>query len=111
MKPELKAKWVAALRSGEYTQARETLCDEGDAFCCLGVLLSISDKGYWNGPLYEFEREYDDDGDPIVCDGDLGRFGRRMFGISDTAEASLITMNDDQNKSFAEIADYIESAL
>jgi hypothetical protein len=40
MKQEIKEKWVAALRSGEYRQTRSTLRDE-TGFCCLGVLTDL----------------------------------------------------------------------
>jgi len=40
MNPEIKAQWVAALRSGEYKQGRHRLRD-GDRFCCLGVLCNL----------------------------------------------------------------------
>ena len=46
MNKELLKRWVAALRSGEYKQGTEVLCDydeDGNAvgFCCLGVLQNI----------------------------------------------------------------------
>lgn len=41
MKPEIKAEWVAALRSGEYQQGKDWLESDGK-FCCLGVLCSIA---------------------------------------------------------------------
>jgi hypothetical protein len=44
MHPELKKKWLEALRSGEYKQGQGCLrksTSEGDKFCCLGVLTDI----------------------------------------------------------------------
>lgn len=47
MKPTIKKRWLKALRSGEYKQARETLMDHrppskgGRSFCCLGVLCDL----------------------------------------------------------------------
>lgn len=41
MKPEIKEKWVRALRSGEYTQGKLQLRTKNDEFCCLGVLCNI----------------------------------------------------------------------
>src|ERR1700722_19140718 len=39
MDPALKAKWVAALRSGEYKQGDGKLHNRtDDSYCCLGVL-------------------------------------------------------------------------
>lgn len=40
MKPEIKALWVAALRSGEYRQGFERL-RHVDCYCCLGVLTDL----------------------------------------------------------------------
>jgi len=40
MNPEVKAKWLAALRSGEYQQGTGTLRARG-RYCCLGVLCDI----------------------------------------------------------------------
>ena len=54
----LKRKWLAALRSGEYTQGRGFLAratgEENEAgeplheFCCLGVLCDIVDPNGWS---------------------------------------------------------------
>lgn len=47
MDPEIKAKWLDALRSGDYTQGRSFLAvknedtDQFD-FCCLGVLCDLA---------------------------------------------------------------------
>lgn len=43
MKKEIKERWVAALRSGEYAQTRQRLADD-DGFCCLGVLCEIAEQ-------------------------------------------------------------------
>lgn len=42
MNPEVKAKWLAALRSGEYKQGRGQLHTPGNTFCCLGVLCDLA---------------------------------------------------------------------
>jgi len=49
--PEVKAKWVAALRSGDYKQATGHLRvttgtgdNQQDGFCCLGVLCDLAVK-------------------------------------------------------------------
>lgn len=44
MDAELKAKWVAALRSGEYKQC-ENVLTTGEAYCCLGVLRELIAPG------------------------------------------------------------------
>jgi hypothetical protein len=43
MNQEIKAKWVAALRSGEYKQGQKYLNGAG-GFCCLGVLCDLAVK-------------------------------------------------------------------
>jgi hypothetical protein len=40
--PAFKAKWVAALRSGDYQQGTGALSVDGK-FCCLGVACAITD--------------------------------------------------------------------
>lgn len=41
MDPELKQKWVDALRSGKYKQGEGLLRDKNDHYCCLGVLADV----------------------------------------------------------------------
>ena len=57
MKQEIKEKWIAALRSGEYRQTKGRLHD-ANGYCCLGVLtdLCAREKGA------EWEDPDDDDG-------------------------------------------------
>ena len=40
MNPQVKEKWLNALRSGEYQQGKLNL-RVGDSFCCLGVLTDL----------------------------------------------------------------------
>ena len=40
MTPELKTKWIEALRSGKYEQGKHYLKVNGK-FCCLGVLCEV----------------------------------------------------------------------
>jgi hypothetical protein len=43
VKPEIKQRWIAALRSGDYQQGRCQLRGRGGAaFCCLGVLTDLA---------------------------------------------------------------------
>ena len=86
MDTEIKQKWVEALRSGKYKQHHGSLFNQSrTAHCCLGVLRDVTGSSEcWN----EFLRE------------SVGEHKR-----------TLIRMNDEQDKSFAEIADYIEQNL
>lgn len=52
LKPEIKSKWLYALRSEEYKQGKGFL-RTGDEYCCLGVLCDLYQKetgnGFWSG--------------------------------------------------------------
>ena len=43
MNPDIKSKWIQALRSGNYKQAKGSLRVD-DGFCCLGVLCDVYQK-------------------------------------------------------------------
>jgi hypothetical protein len=97
MDAELRAKWVAALRSGEFEQHRRSLCDDTrSAFCCLGVLAVIKDP---NAYLHENEGDFDP---YLEIDRMIG--GRRQ-------RQELVNLNDKEGKSFPEIADWIEQKI
>jgi hypothetical protein len=42
MNPQIRARWVAALRSGQYRQGYEYLRDKTGGLCCLGVLCELA---------------------------------------------------------------------
>jgi hypothetical protein len=116
LNPDFKAKWVAALRSGQYAQARNQLIadykmpDGRQALCCLGVGCVVSGipavslhgfklptllhvHGWWQEPG-------DRDGSP--CDPTVVANGRH-YTLSD--------LNDRLRLTFEEIADIIEQQL
>lgn len=103
MDSDLKAKWVTALRSGNYKQCREYLHKE-DSYCCLGVLCEISGEGFWHT---------DAESSRYMIDG-VGLRATLPSGIVQKYEVlgsgKLIEMND-TGKPFTEIADYIEANL
>lgn len=41
MNPDIKARWIEALRSGDYEQALGSLRPRNGGFCCLGVLCDL----------------------------------------------------------------------
>lgn len=105
MDKELKAKWVAALRSEKYQQCKGKLFD-GQGYCCYGVLRAIANPG-------------DERSVRGVC---LTREQLAEYGFEYGFERAVLeNMNDgmDANGSankgkqynFAEIADYIEANL
>lgn len=121
MNPEVKDKWVKALRSGEYEQAQACL-RVNDTFCCLGVLTDLAIKegvlGDWkdyafHSGLFYVEDTYSD-GEEFSQDAVLPVTVMEWAGMDsndgrhgDEQELSLAQLND-RGKSFAEIADIIE---
>jgi hypothetical protein len=114
MNPEVKAKWVAALRSGEYEQGVEAL-KAGDAFCCLGVLCDLYAKQH-NVP---FDRDLyagcGDDELPArrVCDW-AGLEMEDPQVLIEGARQNVSVHNDGTGtapKTFAQIAEAIEAQL
>lgn len=109
MDATLKAKWVEALRSGEYKQAHATLKDDHGGYCCLGVLceiagLKINAEG--TGVLVKGEI-WKNNYDPIF---------KLVGGSQKSGDCSMRndgTMEDHNARkwTFAEIADYIEANL
>lgn len=97
--PDIKARWVAALRGGEYVKG--TMSFERDGrFCCLGVLCVV-------------------EGQPPFDPGAGAPFGNWDFADSvmgdNDASMELAHRNDGANgykpHSFSQIADYIEAEL
>jgi hypothetical protein len=107
MNAELKAKWVAALRSGHYEQGRDALKTRDGKFCCLGVLCDVIDQNGWTenecGYAFEFKGEYHGGLLPASLQKDLGWTGFSVMG-------ELITRND-MGRTFGEIAEYIEKEI
>jgi hypothetical protein len=122
VKKDIKALWVDALRSGDYTQGQNKLRDDDNQFCCLGVLCELAQKA---GVIGEARNDYgmmwvygeDDDqswstlpdavsewaglalGEPTVPDPDVP-----------LRKVSLSYLNDN-GKTFEEIAEYIEQGI
>lgn len=112
MDPQLKARWIEALRSGNYVQGRSYLrtdCPDGRHHCCLGVLAELIDPTKWETDSYlthpGWDPQYDED-------GPRAEFNTLLPSniLGEMVQAQLATMNDD-NISFDEIADYIERNL
>jgi hypothetical protein len=88
MDPEIKTRWVEALRSGRYEQGRKALRFQGE-YCCLGVLCALEG--------WPTESDTTDPYQPI----------ERLLGDYDV----FVKMNDVERLTFPEIADYIEANL
>src|ERR1044072_7016718 len=98
MDEELKAKWVKALRSGEYKQGQWKLRTADGAHCCLGVLACVSGIGI------------SDDGSTVPKGRGVG-YGPIVDLIGGDATRAKLTGMNDHGESFAKIADYIEQNL
>lgn len=108
---ELRREWVKSLRSGEYEQGQGRL-RIGDEFCCLGVacdLLAKKGMARWNGGVAVCGESEGDVHLPTVAGDFLGlKTGWGSFDCPVSGAASLVDLND-SGKTFAEIADIIES--
>ena len=109
MKPELKKRWVKALRSGKFKKGKYQLrwqTEKGDVYCCLGVLCAIEGVK-WKKVVVLETVSYGVSGDI----GSLAPSRQKQFGISDDVQGKLIKMNDVKNHSFAHIATWVEKNL
>lgn len=112
MNPEWKAKWVAALRSGQYAQAQQRLRTP-EGYCCLGVVCDIVKdevEGEWREQPGHFNFRSKES---TFVDENSVNLPNAVAGLIDLPvgeESNLIQMNDG-GSTFAEIADYIESHL
>jgi hypothetical protein len=112
MTPELKAKWIEALRSGEYEQGDGALFSNGK-YCCLGVLLAITKD--------DFNQRYQGFissgvaariGIPVAPQEQVERFTDSGCSTVEENETSSFQLQaaarNDSGWSFREIADWIE---
>jgi hypothetical protein len=104
MRAELKKQWCQALRSGDYTQAKSTLYDaKEDGYCCLGVLCHLV-GGNLQMTSYEPLARLLQEGKEPPFDADA------WFDRQNEID-HLTWMNDVGDKSFTEIAAYIEEKI
>lgn len=103
----VKAKWTAALRSGEFEQGVGSLKTLDGKYCCLGVLAEVA--GFEFG---EKDTPCCSAGNYIVKDGkECGYRPFEALGLAPWSQARLWEMNDVYCKTFPEIADYIDANL
>lgn len=100
MDATLKAKWVEALRSGEYRQTVGSLkC--GDSYCCLGVLAVLTELPFDQHDCLDIP-DWDGNYETVLP--------------LDRKDAELLYHKNDgvcghRQHAFPEIADYIEENL
>jgi hypothetical protein len=114
MNPEIRARWTAALRSGDYQQGRSAL-RKGDELCCLGVLCDLAVKaGVLTAAPGEDGHCWRYDGVPDYLPESVQEWaglpqGNPLVTAPGRAEAEpLAILNDQYFLSFAEIADAID---
>ena len=112
---QLREEWIAALRSGDYTQAKGMLHNtaKDDRFCCLGVACSLFAE------RLTMSRQLISGAFPgIAYDGRSGTMPQRLVNalgligrVGESGQTSipgLAEMND-AGKTFQEIADALET--
>lgn len=101
--PELKAKWVAALRSGKYRKTRSALheiTNKRCTYCALGLLCHVAGLKAKRSGL----------SDRLYGYGKMGA----AFSLPDEiqlhpdAVRDIVMMNDMRNDPFRKIADFVE---
>lgn len=118
MNEEIKAQWVAALRSGDYRQGTGFLRYKG-AFCCLGVLCDLAVKA-GTGVNVQLGTSFNPDA--YRFDGKSAHLPDRVqewAGVESTdpevngGEVYPMTLSElnDNGTPFAAIADLIEDQL
>jgi hypothetical protein len=129
MKADVKALWVAALRSGQYRQGRSQLTNEANEDCCLGVLCKLAvqagadvvvrkeegEPGVPAATLYDGEMAFL----PDAVAGWAGMYTSNPVVIYEDNVRPLATLNDGMTadngstvlepQTFAQIADLIEA--
>ncbi len=110
MKQSIAKRWVKILRSGEIEQAKRHLNPISGKMCCLGVLCNmaliegICDVEYDNNSdAYRFDDERD------ILPSSVVKWSGMKSTVGDYPGKSCLSHDNDNNgKSFLEIADIIE---
>ena len=115
MNPQIKQKWVDALRSGDYKQGQDHL-RTNSGFCCLGVLCDLYAKEN------QLEWEHSSYKDVYMFQDTVAFLPLSVIEWSDIADSNplvnyepgeICTLADlnDKGSTFIEIADLIEEHL
>ena len=122
-KPEVQRnikRWLRALRSGKYKQARGNLHKttnkgEQDGFCCLGVMIDITDRKGWTRAIKLASGRGFSMKHPLAFVGGESMPSDALcnqFGILNQNGARVLAMfNDSPNGTFSTVANMIEKAL
>jgi hypothetical protein len=114
MDSEVKARWLEALRSGQYTKGKSVL-RSGDRYCCLGVLAEV--EGFL---------EYDENRErpyfissnktsrhsTLMPDHISSKYGLgKMFDLRHASHQVALACINDQSDTFDDVIEYIEKNL
>lgn len=110
MKPDIKAQWLTALRSGDYRQGQGYL-RQGDQYCCLGVLCDLYGKAV--GPEWEELLEDYPNQVQYMLDNDttLPFEVQEWAGIPGKPNPLDLAALNDNGATFEELANIIEEEL
>lgn len=123
MNRDLRNRWVEALRSGTYKQGKHRLKRVGQFpldrnYCCLGVLCEVAGLEFEEDPyesLFNSKRsEYfflKEEAGEARCSSFLPDAFRKEIGIGYLDQEKLVRMNDEENCSFEDIANWVEENL
>lgn len=107
MKDDIKQEWLNALRSGKYKQGYDVLVGPTQ-HCCLGVLCETQGISKVDN-VFQFEIGEEDE--PNIYIGSLPYSLLDKFGLTKDQQNHLIKMNDDDGRTFDQIADWIDENL
>lgn len=125
MNPDIKTRWVAALRSGDYAQGQDFLARNVNGVvehCCLGVLCDLAAAdgivekgvGYYGVDIITFQADTDPSAATALLPPSVLEWaeheGYLMVVEVDGEKESLNGLND-TGYAFAQIADLIEAQL
>ncbi len=109
MNKDVVRKWIKALRSGDYNQARYCLRSFDNDYCVIGVLCDLHRKEH--GQISDWKPQYDYyiyKEFAIVPDVIKEWLGVNWVHLH---LDRLVHLNDDMRKSFAQLATYIEDKM
>lgn len=111
LNPNIKSKFIDALRSGRYKQGKEKYVEfkffQSNKFCAIGVYIDLFlqfKKMTWQD-LFDLTVTNEEKYYQIVLEE------IKEWGGIDAANDTIILMNDVDNKTFEEIADFIEKNM
>lgn len=104
-KKQRALRWVKALESGRFKRGRERLRSGLDGtYCVMGVACHVSRVGKWDGDNYVT---------PDGCHGDSYAPSRvlRYYGITESFQEALVSLNDSESWDFKRLAKLIREQL